>query len=120
MLTELADFAPPALAARAARLAGRLRLTDRMNPPISLIVSNVPGPREPLYLSVAQMEHFYPVSNIADGMGLNITVQSYLDNLDFGLVACRELVPDLWTICDGLEEAMRDLLDRCPSAKGTR
>jgi len=120
MLTELAEFAPPALAARAARLAGRLRLTDRMNPPISLIVSNVPGPREPLYLSGAPMEHFYPVSNIADGMGLNITVQSYLDNLDFGLVACRELVPDLWTICDGLEEAMRDLLDRCPSAKGTR
>ena len=115
MLTDLTQFAPPALSTRAARLAGRLRLADRMNPPINVIVSNVPGPREPLYLSGAPMEHFYPVSNVTDGLGLNITVQSYLDNLDFGLVACRELVPDLWTLCDALDEAMAELLDRCPT-----
>jgi hypothetical protein len=115
MLTDLTQFAPPALSTRAARLAGRLRLADRVNPPINLIVSNVPGPREPLYLSGAPMEHFYPVSNVTDGMGLNITVQSYLDNLDFGLVACRELVPDLWTLCDALNAAMVELLDRCPT-----
>jgi diacylglycerol O-acyltransferase / wax synthase len=110
MLTDVTQFAPPALMGRAARLASRIRLTDRFNPPVNLIVSNVPGPRQPLYLSGARMEHFYPVSNIADGQGLNMTVQSYLDNLDFGLIACRELVPDLWTLCDGLEETMDELL----------
>jgi WS/DGAT/MGAT family acyltransferase len=115
MLTDLTQFAPPALSTRSARLAGRLRLADRVNPPINLIISNVPGPREPLYLSGAPMEHFYPVSNVTDGMGLNITVQSYLDNLDFGLVACRVLVPDLWTLCDALNAAMVELLDRCPT-----
>ncbi len=110
VLTDVTQFAPPALAARAARLAGRLRIADRMNPPVNVIVSNVPGPRQPLYLSGARMTHFYPVSTVADGLGLNITVQSYLDNLDFGLVACRELVPDLWDLCDGLSDSMDELL----------
>jgi diacylglycerol O-acyltransferase / wax synthase len=110
MLTDVTHFAPPALAGRAARFVSRMRLMDRLNPPVNLIVSNVPGPRVPLYLAGARMQHFYPVSNIADGQGLNMTVQSYLDNLDFGLIACRELVPDLWTLCDGLEESMDELL----------
>ena len=56
------------------------------------------------------MEHFYPVSVVAEGQGLNMTVQSYLDNLDFGLVADRDLVPDLWSLCDGLADAMEELL----------
>ena len=46
------------------------------------------------------MDHYIPVSTIADGMGLNITVHSYLDRLDFGLIADRELVPDLWDMVD--------------------
>jgi diacylglycerol O-acyltransferase / wax synthase len=50
------------------------------------------------------------VSGVSDGMGLNMTVQSYLDNLDFGLIACRELVPDLWTMCDGISESFAELL----------
>jgi WS/DGAT/MGAT family acyltransferase len=119
VLADATQFAPPALAARAARLAGRLRVADRMNPPVNLIVSNVPGPRQPLYLSGTPMTHFYPVSGVADGLGLNITVQSYLDNLDFGLVSCRELVPDLWDLCDGLAESMTELTkgaaERTPS-----
>lgn len=110
LLTDATQFAPPALAAQASRLAGRTRIADRLNPPVNVIVSNVPGPREPLYLSGAAMEHFYPVSTIADGMGLNMTVQSYLDNLDFGLIACRELVPDLWDLCDHLVDEMDELL----------
>ena len=48
------------------------------------------------------MLHYYPVSTIVDGQGLNITVQSYLDTLDFGLVSCRELVPDLWDLLDDI------------------
>jgi hypothetical protein len=46
------------------------------------------------------MDHYIPVSTIAEGMGLNITVHSYLDRLDFGLIADRELVPDLWDMAD--------------------
>lgn len=95
VLVEVSQFAPPALATRAIRMAAGMRMADRLNPPVNLVISNVPGPRQPLYLGRARLEHFYPVSTVIDGQGLNITVQSYRDTLDFGLVACRELVPDL-------------------------
>jgi len=100
VLTDYAQFSPPALATRAIRLAARLKIADRMNPPFNLVISNVPGPREPLYLAGARLVHYYPVSTIAEGQGLNITVQSYLDSLDFALVACRELVPDVELLAD--------------------
>ncbi len=101
MLLEMSELAPPALAVRAARIAARTRIADRTNPPANLVISNVPGPRQPLFLTEdAPLKHYYPVSTIVDGQGLNVTVQSYVDKLDFGLVACRELVPDLWTLVD--------------------
>ncbi|MFM8957603.1 MAG: WS/DGAT domain-containing protein, partial [Actinomycetota bacterium] len=49
----------------------------------------------PLWVGGAQLENYVPLSIVTDGMGLNVTVHSYLDKLDFGLIACRELVPDL-------------------------
>lgn len=99
-LTDFAQFPPPAVFARAMRTA--TRLTGRLRSPVNLVISNVPGPRQPLYAAGAQLLHYYPVSTIVDGQGLNITVQSYLDMLDFGLVACRELVPDLWDLLDAI------------------
>ncbi len=112
-LQDFTQFAPPAVAARAMRMYSRLRIADRMNPPFNLIISNVPGPSTPLYSAGARLEHFYPVSALADGQGLNMTVQSYNGNLDFGFIACRELVPDLWLMMDLLHESMQELLDLC-------
>ena len=83
-LTDFAQFPPPAVFAQAMRTA--TRLTGRLRSPVNLVISNVPGPRQPLYAAGAQLLHYYPVSTIVDGQGLNITVQSYLDTLDFGLV----------------------------------
>lgn len=100
-LSDMSDLAPPALATRAARLAARTRIADRTNPPANLIISNVPGPRTPLGLpGGAPLKHYYPVSTIVDGQGLNVTVQSYVDTLDFGLVACRKLMPDVDVLAD--------------------
>jgi diacylglycerol O-acyltransferase len=48
----------------------------------------------------------YPVSVVVDGVGLNITVMSYRDHLDFGIVADREQVDDAWSILDGLHAAL--------------
>ena len=100
MLTDFTQFPSPATFARATRMATRFRLGDRLAPPVNLVISNVPGPRTPLYSTGAKLLHYYPVSTITDGQGLNITVQSYLDTLDWGLVACRELVPDLDHLLD--------------------
>ena len=99
-LTDFTQFPSPATFARATRMATRLRLSERLNPSANLVISNVPGPRNPLYAAGARLLHYYPVSTIVDGQGLNITVQSYLDTLDFGLVSCRELVPDVGHLAD--------------------
>ncbi|MEY4230044.1 MAG: hypothetical protein RLZZ362_893 [Actinomycetota bacterium] len=110
-LQDFTQFAPPAVAARAMRMYSRLRIADRMNPPFNLVISNVPGPSHPLYSAGAPLRHFYPVSALIDGQGLNMTVQSYNGNLDFGFIACRELVPDLWMMVELLHESMQELLD---------
>lgn len=106
-LTDFAQFPPPAVFARAMRTA--TRLTTRFALPVNVVISNVPGPRQPLYTAGARLLHYYPVSTIVDGQGLNITVQSYLDTLDFGLVACRELVPDLWDMVDAIVDDLEAL-----------
>ena len=117
-LQDYTQFSPPAVAARAMRMYSRLRIADRMNPPFNLIISNVPGPTTPLYSAGARLRHFYPVSAITDGQGLNMTVQSYNGNLDFGFISCRELVPDLWTMADHLQASMQELLGAARAATG--
>jgi WS/DGAT/MGAT family acyltransferase len=112
LLQDFTQFATPALAAQAARIAARAKIADRMNPPFNVVISNVPGPREPLFCAGAQMRTYYPVSAVAEGQGLNVTVQSYLDSLDFGLIACRELVPEIWKIVHYLGEALEELVKR--------
>ncbi len=94
MLADVAQFAMPALAGQAARLAARLRLVERVNA-FNLIISNVPGPNIALYYAGARLLAYYPLSAIADGQGLNITVMSLEGQLHFGLIADRDLVPDL-------------------------
>jgi WS/DGAT/MGAT family acyltransferase len=109
-LQDFTQFAPPALAARVMRMYSRLRIADRTAPPFNLIISNVPGPAKPLYSAGARLEHFYPISALADGQGLNMTVQSYNGNLDFGFVGCRQLVPDIWRLSELIQESMEELL----------
>ncbi len=109
-LQDFSQFAPPAVAARAMQMASRLRIADRMAPPFNLIISNVPGPNHALYSGGAELQHFYPVSALADGQGMNITVQSYNGRLDFGILVDRELVPDVWVLTEMLHEATDELL----------
>jgi diacylglycerol O-acyltransferase len=99
-LGEAADYTSPVVAASAIRLVSRLKLADRVNSPINVVISNVPGPRRPLYFAGAKLDAYIPVSTITDGVGLNITVHSYADRMDFGLISDRELVPDLWHLVD--------------------
>ncbi len=53
----------------------------------------------------------YPVGPIMDGGGLNMTVMSYLDSLDFGLQACPDVLPDVWSLADGLQAALDELVE---------
>ncbi len=97
-LIDITQTASPVVATAAMRLMSRL--SSRVNLPANLTISNVPGPRQPLYFAGAKLDAYIPVSIVTDGMGLNITVHSYLDRLDFGIIAARELVPDVWDMAD--------------------
>ena len=108
LLSDVTEFAMPALAGQAARLAARLRLVEWLSP-FNLIVSNVPGPNQPLYYAGARLLAYYPISAIADGQGLNITVMSYESGMHFGLIADRDLVPDLDRLADDLVDELADL-----------
>lgn len=108
-LMNWVEFAAPAVAARAARLASSMRVADRFSPFFNVTISNVPGPDFPLYSAGARMVAMYPMGPITDGAGLNMTVMSYMGWLNFGLVACRETVPRVWDIARGLELSLEEM-----------
>jgi diacylglycerol O-acyltransferase / wax synthase len=108
-LQQWAEFAAPAIFGRAARLYSNTRSADRHRPIFNVTISNVPGPPFPLYVAGAEVLDTYPMGPIFDGGALNITLMSYRDKIDFGLVACPDVVPDVWAIADGLEVALEEL-----------
>ena len=114
LLQDANEFIPPALFTRAARLTFSISSSRRGRPAWNLVVSNVPGPQFPIYLAGARLDAHYPISVITDGMGLNITVMSYCGRLDFGIVADREQMPDVWSLIGWLGEALEEL--RPPTA----
>lgn len=110
LLQDANQFVPPALAIRATRATLTLASSRRTRPTWNCVISNVPGPQFPLYLAGAKVEANYPVSAIADGLGLNITVMSYCGHLDFGVIADREMMPDVSSMMPWLRESLDELL----------
>lgn len=87
-------------------LPGLIPLTS---PAFNIVISNVPGPREPMYWNGARLDATYPMSIPFDGQAVNITLTTNADNLDFGLVGCRRSVPELPRLLDHLENALTEL-----------
>jgi diacylglycerol O-acyltransferase len=110
LFASWAEVVFPAVATRISRLVTNLRLFDHMAPPFNLIVSNVPGPGFPLYLAGARMQSIYPLGPIVEGIGLNVTVFSYLDTVHLGVLACWDLVPDVAVLALGMKEALAELV----------
>ncbi|MGQ0802817.1 MAG: WS/DGAT/MGAT family O-acyltransferase [Actinomycetota bacterium] len=108
-LSELAGLTPAPLLAAMGALEARFGVTGRMPPVCNLIVSNFPGPPTHLYCAGARMVAAYPMGPVGLGTGLNITVQSYLDTLWFGIVACPDAVPDSERLPGCLVDALGDL-----------
>jgi WS/DGAT/MGAT family acyltransferase len=109
LLQDANHFIPPAIFSRAAGLTFRAQTSRVGRPNWNLVISNVPGPQIPLYLAGAKLEANYPVSVVTDGMGLNITVMSYMGHLDFGILADRDQMPDLWKLIGWLGDALEEL-----------
>ena len=86
-----------------------LRLHGIVRPPFNLIISNVPGPKKPLYMNGARMVGTYPLSIPIQGMALNITCNSYDQDMDFGLTGCRRSVPHLQRLLTHLDDEVAAL-----------
>ena len=84
-------------------------LASAAQPPFNIVISNVPGAREPLYWRGARLDGNYPMSIALDGQALNITLSNNADNLDFGLVGCRRSVPHLQRLLGHLEDSLTGL-----------
>lgn len=106
-LMELGELAGPLSFGLASRLLGGL--AGRGAVPINLVISNVPGPPFPLYLAGARVVSLLPLGPPIEGAGLNVTVLSYLDRMDWGFIACRELAPRLTELAHAVESAHADL-----------
>jgi diacylglycerol O-acyltransferase len=109
LLRDLSVLVPTAGSGLAAR--SLFNLATVPGPPFNLFISNVPGPQVPLYLAGADVEGVYPVSAVTSVTGaLNITLFSYNGSLDFGLIACREMVPDVWNLIGYVKDALAELV----------
>ena len=108
-LGEWAEFTSTRLLAMAARLYSDRKLANRHRPLHNLVISNVRGPGSRLYAAGARLCAAYPLGPLMDGVGLNITVLSYAESVDFGVVACERSVPHAGDIALGFGAAVGHL-----------
>ncbi len=73
----------------------KLGISDRIPPSANLVISNIPGPKKPMYLGTAKMVAQYPLSVLPEAQALNITIVSYDDAIEISLFVCRDTVPDI-------------------------
>lgn len=84
-------------------------VANHTRPAFNLVISNVPGPRQPLYFNGARLDGIYPASLCLDGQAMNITLTSNNDNLDFGVVGCRNSIPHLQRMLLHIDTALAEL-----------
>ena len=107
--TDFPSLGVPWLIEAATALYGKAKVADRIPQVANVVISNVPGPPVPLYMAGAKMISNYPTSIIVHGLALNITVQSYDQSLDFGLMADAQAMPDVRELADAITIAFDDL-----------
>lgn len=109
ILADWSQFTPPRPFAAAVRAYSRISAASWHPAAFSAIVSNVPGPREPAAVGGARIADLFSVGPLADGIGLNVTVWSYVDRMNFSLLACPDLLPDVQHLATYFPESLAEL-----------
>lgn len=113
MIGDLVELIPPAVFRLAAGAYSSTGMADSLPPVQNLVVSNVHGSHDPLYLAGAEVVGLLPLGPLMEGTGLNITALSHVDRMHLALVSCPELMPDLADLAEVIIEGVEELLDRC-------
>jgi WS/DGAT/MGAT family acyltransferase len=108
MPTDFPSLGIPWLMQAGAMLYGRAKVAEKLPVVANVVISNVPGPNVPLYLAGAQMLTNYPTSIAVHGLALNVTVQTYNQSLDIGLMACGEALPETAELSAYVEAAFME------------
>lgn len=108
LLHDWTQFGGPTMFGAAMRLLPRIPINRSA---YNLILSNVPGPRDQLYFLGCRVDSMYPLGPIIGDAGLNITVMSLNGELGIGIIACPDLLPDLWSMADAFPDALKELLE---------
>jgi WS/DGAT/MGAT family acyltransferase len=107
--TDFPSIGVPWLMEAATAIYRRAKVADKLPPVANVVISNVPGPPVPLYMAGAKMLTNYPCSIVVHGVGLNITVQSYYQSFDFGLMADAAAMPEVRELADSIRVAFDDM-----------
>jgi WS/DGAT/MGAT family acyltransferase len=110
MPTDFPSLGIPWLMQAGAMLYGRAKVAEKLPVVANVVISNVPGPQVPLYLAGAKMLTNYPTSIAVHGLALNVTVQTYNQSLDIGLMACGEAMPETAEFAAYVEAAFMEFL----------
>lgn len=109
LIQDLAQITPPGVYNLAMRIYAYPQVSGALPPVQNLVISNVPGPPIPLFIAGAAVKAIYPFGPLIEGSGINLTVLSNMGNMDIGVIACRDTVPDLWSLIDGFSAALAEL-----------
>ncbi|WP_280156183.1 wax ester/triacylglycerol synthase family O-acyltransferase [Piscinibacter sp. XHJ-5] len=109
MPIDFPSLGVPWLMSAVSAVYGRAKVADRIPPIANVAISNVPGPAFPLFMAGGRMLVNYPTSIVVHGVALNITVQSYNESLDFGMMACGKAMPQVAELATHIHEAFAEL-----------
>lgn len=115
LFEDRAELTPPIFYPLGVRLWARTRLANHLRPPLSIIASNVPGPREQLEVEGGVLTALYSVGPLLEGIGLNITAWSYAGRLYVSVLGSPMSLPDPWELIDDLTAAVNELTASLPT-----
>lgn len=115
-MTEISKVSPALFMALGAQLYTRLGLANRVGPPFSTVVTNVPGPPVPIYSAGARLDSMMGLVCLTDGMGLAHVVQSYVTEATIAFTADRDLMPDPQFYAQCIEASFAELLAAAQAA----
>ncbi len=109
LMEVMLGYTPPKPYAWAMQRYSGLDVADLHRSPVNVIVSNVPGPRQPLWVAGARLVEFFSAGPVLEGIGVNITAWSYIDTMDVMVISCARAMPEPSRVTDAMSSVLADM-----------